>query len=848
MPLCSVCPPPVEGGASRTLGKAAGRAAVFRSLPLLAAVAVPWWNDYPTTVQTGNPRVARLTHADSCLCGRADDPGWGIYGARYQYATSNPRFAALRRRGLKILTWTETFGTCEEYIAEFEEGPDGRLRGFERDPATPRPLLNHWCWELWQPLPGRVQHWVGLPPYYDDEPWLRPWTRTHPRYGSPPFRYPNGEVATGYTTGPDGLPVHRLYDAGCSKDILGRPAATYEDNDAVNATDPATGQVRGPTQGLVPHPTEHGQRWSGVVSYGKDAACPGWISYARASARQLVDCGVDGLWADNYGAWDSFGNPPLNTAFGHWSVARFREHLRHRFSRAELHALGVADVDSFDVRAYLRRVMRKTMGGDDTNLSDPRWGDRRWLDDPIWREYAIFKIGVGQEALRQYHEAFQAAAREAGVHDFVIQGNDVPGWSFGMPRPEWLEMVSTEFTPGWMLPAGPRGVGRPPRGRLSPIVKMARVHQRGRFVHVWYYLDGPGEPYRGDADLGRALSYELLANHAMVQAYPDLPRVAGTVQTHREVADFIHASKTLWGDREPLAATGLLYSPASQLVTIAPGGIADFAAQPHLFDLIGWGTALAECHAQYCIVPEWQLDEQTLRPLRVLVVPSAEVLSPQAVDRVLRPWVSRGGTLVLSGPVGGRYDATRSHERVAVPAGILPELCALAGVDPDQPRPRSRERGLGKGRVVLGPAWGFDYYQTEPQKRDLAPFAQALRAEVLRAGIVEGDLPRELEVTVFASPVRGLLFVDVANLDLDLTAGGPPRPHGVTLELSPPGRAVAALQASVSRPGRPGAAAAVTPEGRRMKIGPVIVTDYASVAVRGWDAAGGGGSTMLGQR
>jgi len=809
-----------------------------RALPLLAAAAVPWWNDYPTTVQTGDPRLAQLTHADSALCGRADDPCWGIHGARIQFDSSNSRFAALHRRGVKLLTWTETFGTCEEYIAQFQEGPDGRLVGFDRDPATPRPFLNHWCWQLWQPLPGRVTRWVGLPAYYDDEPWVRPWTRTHPRYGAPPFRYPDGRVATGCTTGPDGQPLACLYDAGCSKDLLGRPAVTHDYNEVLNALDPATGEVRGPTEGLVPHQTDAGVRWAGVVSYGKDAACPGWISYARASARQLVDLGVNGLWADNFSAWDGFGNPPLHTAFGDWSVARFREHLRRRFSAAELRALGITAVDEFDVREYLRRVMRETMGGDDANLNDWRWSDRRWLDDPVWREYAIYKVAVIQEALRQYHDAFQQAAHEAGVQDFVIQGNDVPGWSFGMPRPEWLEMVSTEYTPGWMLPAGPRGIGLPPRGRISPIIKMARVQQRGRFVHVWYYLDGPGEPYQGNADLGRVLSYELLANHATIQAYPHESRVAGTVQTHREVADFIHASKGLWGDREPLAQIGLLYSPATQLVTIAPGGIVDFDAQRHLFDLIGWGTALTECHAQYGIVPEWQLDEQALRPLRVLVVPSAEVFAPEAVGRVLEAWVRRGGTLILSGPVGGRYDATRSHERATTKAGMLPELCALAGVDPDQARPEEHARGVGRGRVLLVPAWGFEYYQTDPAQRDLAPFAQRLRADVLPAGIVESDLPRELEVTVFSSPARPLLFVDAANLDLDLAAGGPPRPHEVSLTVSPPGRARGPLQATVLQPGAPPAPVPVRCDGSRMVIGPVAVASYASVAVQGWETAG----------
>ena len=200
---------------------------------------------------------------------------------------------------------------------------------------------------------------------------------------------------------------------------------------------------------------------------------------------------------------------------------------------------------------------------------------------------------------------FEEVAAEAGI-DFVIQGNDIPLWCFDWPRPESLHMVSTEFAPGWNLIGGPRGLGLPPTGRISPIVKMARRHARSRFVHLWYYLDQPYEKYHGNAPLGRVLSYELLAHHAMIQAYPSQAKVAGTVESHREVADFIHAAKETWGDREPLARIALLYSPDSRLTGITPGAVNEFAAQRHVFDLIGWGTALSEFHAQYDVIAEWE--------------------------------------------------------------------------------------------------------------------------------------------------------------------------------------------------------------------------------------------------
>jgi len=491
--------------------------------------------------------------------------------------------------------------------------------------------------------------------------------------------------------------------------------------------------------------------------------------------------------------------------------------------------MGVEAVGAFDVRAYLRRVVREQLGGDDTNLQDPAWSHPSWLDDPVWREYRRFKGLVGRQALYAYHEAFQAAARDAGIDDFCIQGNDIPIWCFDWPRPEYLEMVSTEFAPGWNLLGGPRGVGLPPGGRLSPIVKMGRCHAASRFLHVWYYLDGPYEEYRGNAALGRVLSYELLAHHAMIQAYPGNPQVAGTVESHREVTDFIHAAKASWGDRQPFARMALLYSPDSRLVHLTPGRLLNFEAQQHVFDLLGWGTALSELHQQYAVIPEWDLTPEALRGMRALLLPSVEVLSPGAVTNVLRPWVAAGGQLIVSGPCGGRLDASRSHARVGNAAGMLPELCALAGLDADSPRPESSDATVGHGRVVLLPALGFDCYRQTPGERDLASIEPAVREHLAEFGLVSGELPRALEVSVFRSPRQGAWFVDLANLDLDPRTDAQPKPHEVTVVLS---EGSAAQHAQLLRPGRAPEAAAVRGADGRLSIGPLTVDGYASIVLR----------------
>jgi hypothetical protein len=318
----------------------------------------------------------------------------------------------------------------------------------------------------------------------------------------------------------------------------------------------------------------------------------------------------------------------------------------------------------------------------------------------------------------------------------------------------------------------------------------------------------------------------------MIQPQPGQPHVAGTPETHREVTDFIHAAKGEWGDREPFARIALLYSPDSRLVHLTPGRLLGFEAQQHAFDLMGWGTALSELHLQYAVLPEWRLTREALRDVRVLLLPSVEVLAPEAVASVLSPWVREGGWLILSGPCGARLDAKRGHARVPSAAGMPPELCRLAGLDPASPRPAVHQVAVGQGQVVLLPSLGFDCYQQTPGERDLRVIEPAIREHLADHGIVQPGPPREVEVSVFRSPTRRVLFVDVANLDLDPDVGIEPKAHEVTLTLIGVPGVGDRPQAQALRPGEPAESVPVRHDGPRLTLGPLRVGSYVSVVLR----------------
>ena len=282
--------------------------------------------------------------------------------------------------------------------------------------------------------------------------------------------YPDGTVAAGYD-GPDTDPRNsRVYDAACSKNLLGELSIEYYI--------PPAGS---PTNGLVQIPGTG--NYAGLLMFKKDATCPLWNDYVYASTLQAADAGVDGMWTDNYGPWDSLGRPPVNHAFGDWSVARFREHLANSFSPAELLAMGVSNVATFDVREYMKNIAT-SWGWDGSNLNSSVWGNSAWMNDPLWRAYLIFKRQTGTEALANYYSTVKAAALEGGKNEFLVAGNDIPGFSLGWCRGD-LDMVSTELSMGWKLSGGSTGITPPPVGRYASLYKLAREHAQSRFVNIW---------------------------------------------------------------------------------------------------------------------------------------------------------------------------------------------------------------------------------------------------------------------------------------------------------------------------------------------------------------------------
>jgi hypothetical protein len=727
----------------------------------LPTPARAWWDDFPTIVQTGDAAQAERGSAVASLCGAADDPCWGIFAQKVRQVSFPGRVDALHKTGLRALTWIEGFGTAEAYIVQVKRDAHGAWLRYPDAPDLTRIWCNAWGWKSFDGT-GEVR-WVGIHNYFDPEDFVQPYTREHPRYGCPAMTYPDGRTASGYQQGPEAPWTHRVYAAGGAKNVLGRVHFENAELNATAGTEPEAMLAAVPDPGYTP------EQWAQLraerlrtrktlqVSVGKDSACPVWIDYAQASIRQALDLGVDGLWVDNFSPWDSFNANPVDKAFGEWSVAGFRAFLAG-LSTTQREPMGLADSAGFDVRPYLLERCR-AWGGEPTDLRHPAWRDPRWLDDPVWRAYLIYKRQTGSAALSRLYGVAKQEALAAGRPEFAVLGNDIPLFSLGWVRGD-LDMVSTELTWGWSLSGGARGLMPPPLGSYVPLYKLAREHARSRFVNLWQYV--PDECL-GKEGIAAVLYYQGLATHALPMPNYPHQRDAGTESVDAAFFRFVRASAALWGARLPVETIGLYYSSSSQLAAMTPAGTLDFNAQTHAFAFWGWGTALTWQHAPWRALPEWKVNAAELAGLKVLVVPSAGVFPAEDVP-VLERWVEAGGRLILAGTCGVRRGEHGLFERLATGSTLSPLTRGTAAGLPMR---------LGKGSVqVVSPDPGLEFYAADSGRPALLPAFAALAGgdpdNTAGPQVTAPGVPWNVGLTLYHDPAARRLFVDLNNTAIDL--------------------------------------------------------------------------------
>ncbi len=776
----------------------------------------PWWDAYPLIVENATAAKALELQADCTFSATYGDPSWGIYAQKVAASGNTP--SLMHEAGLNHLAYYEAFGESTSFAIELKPTPEND--GHYEISRT------YWNWHTVAPQ-GGAYRWTGPQNYFDAEDFCGTYTRLHPTYGAGgrAMTYPDGSPATGYIDNDRTDPrKSRVHDAGGSKDVLGNFSIIYGYRDEVIGDSAKSA-------GLL----SVGGHLAGHVTIGKDTACPMWIDQQRSSILHSVGAGgIDGIWADNFSAWDNLGYPPVKVAFGEWSVARFRQYLTEHFSTAELVSMGISNASTFDVRSALRARLA-SLGGNSSNLDDAAWNNSAWLDDPIWRAYKIFKRQTGTEALANYYSATKQAAASMGRPDFAVLGNDIPLFSLGFVR-GGLDAVSTEISPGWHMGVNSRGFMLPPVGRFAPAYKLGREHAKSRILGVWMYLDGTFAAYRERPGIVKTLYYEMLANHALPMLHDANDRTTQDTAINGGFFSFVKSVRGIFGAREPWADIGLYYSSSSLLANMTPSGFLDMDNQPHAGGFFGWATALGNLHCQFRAIPEWKLTPETLAGLRILVLPDAEALDSAEVT-MIDSWVQAGGRLIVTGNTGARAGEAGNFTRNASLASA-----GLTGVSSLASAPSTRSSVVGNGRVYfVRDNIGLNYFNASTaadRAARLGAFSQAL-ADVLDGHntiiTAASAIPGTMGINIYEDAGSRRLFVDLNNYDIDLVTDAVTPTPRVTFSVESPEWLKPAqdadLRIAVLSPETPPTATVAKDGDDRLLITVDHFTHYASVVI-----------------
>jgi autotransporter-associated beta strand protein len=772
--------------------------------------------------------------ANNGTCGMGTgDPSWGMYVQRAIGDWGTP--VQMHNAGHKYITYYEAFGEATCFLLELgaptAEGDSSFYRFF-------------WSWNMLDTNGGAFR-WAGPQNYFDAESFCGPYTRLHPAYGAGgrAMTYPNGTPATGYFDNDLTDPrKSRVLDAASSKDILGAINYSLGYQDAVAGNPLREG-------GLLPVIVDGQTHLAGYASFGKDAACPMWVDQQRSSVLYSVARGqIDGIWSDNFSPWNNFGYTAVKVAFGDWSVARFRAYLSANFTTAQLTAMGVSNVATFDVRTALRSKLT-ALGGTDTNLDDAKWNDASWLNDSLWRAYKIYKRQVGTEALTNYYNASKEAAAQMGVSDFAVMGNDIPVFSLGYCRGT-LDVVSTELSPGWHMGTSSRGFMMPPVGRFAPAYKVGREHAKSRLLNVWMYLDAA---YKENPGAVNTIYYEMLANQTLPMLHPG--NVGSTTQSatiNGGLTSFVKNSRATFGGRDSLTDVGVYYSTSSLLAYMTPAGFLDMDNQPHTAAYNGWGTALGNLHYQYRAIPEWKLTADALAQLKVLIIPNAEVLDATDVTSIIDPWVRAGGLLIVTGNSGARKGESGNFD-----TNTDFSLWGLTTIKKLTGAPATKLTTVGSGKVYyIKTNIGLNYFNasTATDRANLisgfsTALTQVLGTEKTVLAAVT-TIPETVGLNLYEDSLTRRLFIDVNNYDVNLTTDAVTATPAATFTVKVPtwlaAASIESIRVQVLSPTLPAPSVTVTKSGAdRIQVELGAVTNYASVVVTAltnltWN--GGGGS------
>lgn len=193
--------------------------------------------------------------------------------------------------------------------------------------------------------------------------------------------------------------------------------------------------------------------------------------------------------------------------------------------------------------------------------------------------------------------------------------------------------------------------------------------QRSRWAFTYGYRDADAQLVMASALAAQLNPYET--------RIPQMVTTVGEAYRERMFTWIADHSREIY-DATSTASVALVYSPQSRDFvdgTLRGGGLYVTPVQPYpalywqlepdqsvlvhdfMAEYRGWGMLLIQNQVPFDVVTTNQMDAETLRRYKVLVLPQAAALSDDQRD-LLAAYARAGGTLIVTGDKSGRYDGT----------------------------------------------------------------------------------------------------------------------------------------------------------------------------------------------
>jgi len=699
-------------------------------------VSEPWWRTYtPIVTARGNLSEMSRVHAGAMR-------GVGYYGGWYgfwyldaqeQFGWAGKTWEEAGRSGMKRILYYD-LGEVGDYAGFF--GPDGKMN------------QNGWTLPQWKGGDPLTARWFGLEAFMIDVPWA-PYP-TAKAYSLSPFTMPDGAPADDFYS----VLTRRGLDGDWKFDYSSNPAVT---DDLANRSGLAG--ISGKQQG---RPDMQGKTgWQTVRLVDVDFTNPQLREYCcREIERIIPRVRPDGIHADNYGDANlGFAN---RCAFGLWSVATFRDFLKRSVPPDELLQMGISDVSTFDIAAYVRSKKR-----------DPN--SREWTTDPVWLRYLIHLVEASQAYHRGFYDAAKNSAREAQL-DCAVFGNTIPLPLGGSLMKGACDVDHFEWSTvhGWW---GMKPMGLPPKGRLGYVSRLGAAISDAPFCWPSLYVE-KSKSGQGHENLHKVLAFDGLANRGLLDYgnwYLD-GFSPGTAESAKFINRFVQANAPVLSSRRYLADIAVVHSAWSEIASCTVGNP---ALEMFADEYAGWCQFLGDTHRQWDVVLQQDLTAEKLARFPVVVLPSVIVLTDAQAGE-LRRYVESGGRLVATGLSGMRYG--REQALAVRPAN------ALAGLEA-QPNVR-----------IVTDKPGVAYWRKDADKDAASRMAGLLDWPGFKPRL-ETDAPVTVGMNLNIAESADLLTVDLNNCDINVESDTVrPAPPCETKILLPDGWKNRSLQITFATP------------------------------------------------